>query len=139
MDVFRKTSSLFRFALLMICFLFIHQISTAGDLIRTISFNTPEKSEAVQLNITNKFFTSEIPLQSGQLSHGVEAEVESSEDDIHHNLADTNNNSAQNFLLEEFIYTAFIKSRYLRLVSSNHEKAVVPYFVLYHSWKNYCI
>jgi hypothetical protein len=78
-------------------------------------------------------------LEPGQAASMVEAEVESSEDDIHQNISAPCNGLAQKFLLEEFAYTTFLKSRYLRLASTLQRQCEIPYFVLYHSWKSYLI
>ena len=90
-------------------------------------------------NYTGHFITADIPFQSNESSHGIEADIEPSEDDLNHSTPTISSTSPQKFILDEIVFTSFIKSRYLRLASSIHNKDEVPFFVLYHSWKNYII
>lgn len=134
-----KISNPFRFVLIFICTIIVHQICNANFLHKEYPCNNYTASFTVQKNINDQFITSEIPFQSGRSSHGADAEVEPTEDDVNHNLSALGNSSFQKFMLDELVYTSFIKSRYLHLTFSIHRQVEVPYFVLYHSWKNYLV
>jgi hypothetical protein len=129
--------NIFQFALILFCSCILFQAYSFNGLTRT------NLNDHQTLNIytakyhTDKCISAEIPLQSGHSSQYVDAEVEPTEDDIHCSLSESTTHPAQRFQLGEFIYTSFIKSRYLRLTSSVYEQEEVPYFVLYHSWKNF--
>lgn len=134
-----KISNIFRFALIFI---------SIGILLQMISFSVSAHVktstvfttlQSIEKSLNNKYVSSKTPFNSGQSSQGSDAEVEPTEDDIHHDLTFSTNNSIQKFILDEFNYTSFIKSRYLRLASSLLRQEAVPYFVLYHSWKNYLV
>ena len=134
-----KISNIFRFALIFISIGILLQIisfSVSAHETKLKIFTTTKSTEKL---LNDKCVNSEIPFHSGQSSQGADADVEPTEDEIHHDLTTSTNNSIQNFILDEFIYTSFIKSRYLGLASSLLRQEVVPYFVLYHSWKNYLV
>lgn len=81
---------------------------------------------------------SDFPFQNGKNSQGVVAEVEPTEDDIHHESL-ASNESYHPIIINDFFYTSYIKSRLLRLTSSMFSHTSIPYFVLYHSWKNFIV
>ena len=134
-----KTFNLLRFLLIFISAVVLLQILSFNVSASVNSNKIFTSSKSTEKLFSDKSVSSENPLHSGQSSNGVEAEVEPNEDDIHHNLSESSNSSVQKFILDELIYTSFIKSRYLRMASSIYRQAEVPYFVLYHSWKNYLV
>ncbi len=65
-------------------------------------------------------------------------EMEETEDeDIQSNHQELNNNFSQKYNTEELAYNCILQSRYLQLATSIHQQQAIPYFILYHSWKNY--
>lgn len=86
----------------------------------------------------NSHTFSQFPLPAHQAQHGIDMEVEvTEEDDLHHDVDHLSGTTAHKFSLEERLFTSFINSRYLTLASSLHSKVEVPYFILHHSWRNH--
>lgn len=129
--------NIFRFALIIICSFILFQAYSFNGLTRKNLIDHQTLNLYTAKSHTDKCISAEIPLQPVHSSQYVDAEVEPTEEDIHCLLYESNTYPAQRFQLGEFIYTSFIKSRYLRLTSSFYEQEEVPYFVLYHSWKNF--
>ncbi len=77
-----------------------------------------------------------LPYQSSPVGFEMEIEV-AEEDDTKNDLEDFCNNLAAIHAVEEQVYTSFLRSRYLQLASSVHDQPAVPFFILYHSWKNH--
>ena len=88
--------------------------------------------------VSDRFIGSDVPFQTSKKSQGVDAEVEPTEDDIHHESL-ASNESFHPIITDDFFYTSYIKSRFLGLTSKIHSQTEVPYFVLYHSWKNFIV
>ena len=129
--------NIFRFALILFCSYILFQVCSINGLTRSNLIDHQTLNIHTATHQTDKSISAEIPLQSRQSSQSVDAEVEPTEDDIHYSVSESATHPDQRSQLGEFIYTSFIKSRYLRLTSSNYEQEGVPYFVLYHSWKNF--
>ena len=63
-----------------------------------------------------------------ELEIAEEDETSNSEDELFNKLA-------QKYALEELEYACLLRSLYLHLSSSVHKQPLVPFFILYHSWK----
>ena len=135
--VLAATFKIFGYALIFICAHILFQICSFNGLTRLNLIDHQTFNIHTAKYHADKSISAEIPLQSRQSSQSVDAEVEPTEDDIHYSLSESSAHPDQRFQLGEFIYTSFIKSQYLRLTSSVYKQKEVPYFVLYHSWKNF--
>ena len=68
----------------------------------------------------------------------LEIEVETAEeDDTKNNFEEYCQNIAAIHAVEQQAYTSYLRSRYLQLASSVQNQPTVPFFILYHSWKNH--
>jgi hypothetical protein len=78
-----------------------------------------------------------LPFQPNPLEW--EMEFVEEDDDNHRkiNIDDCRDHFLETHLSGEFEYTTCLKSRYLQLSSSVNNRATVPFFILYHSWKSY--
>lgn len=90
--------------------------------------------ELVQLNHNSAYLLS---TSFPPLYLNVFEEIEVAEDEDHqNNQEEAYKNSEQKFSYGELIYYNILRIRYQQLASSTHKQTVVPFFVLYHSWKN---
>ncbi|MDD2794116.1 MAG: hypothetical protein PHD73_13125 [Sediminibacterium sp.] len=85
---------------------------------------------------TGYFEKGTIPHQESQLDLYIEIES-GDEDEVHNEQIPTTGSIAKDYTFEGVHYNYFIRTLYLRLVSSNRRKVELPYFVLYHSWKSH--
>ena len=131
-----KTSNLLRFASIFIITVAQFQIFSLNVSASVNSYKNFTTFKKTEKSFSDKSISSEIPFHSGQSSQGIDAEVEPTEDDIHQDISGSFSESLHKFYLKEFIYTSFIKARYLRLAFSIHRQAKVPCFILNHSWKS---
>lgn len=78
----------------------------------------------------------QLPHQSTPVD--LEMEVETAEeDDTKNYFEEYCQNIAAIHAVEEQVYTSYLRSRYLQLASSVQNQPAVPFFILYHSWKNH--
>lgn len=84
------------------------------------------------------YFSASLPVEFADTAMEVEAET-TEEDDTQNYQDDFFSKLAQKRVAEELLYTCFLRSRYLQLISSAHRQPAVPFFILYHSWKNYLV
>ena len=127
----RKTPINFRLVLLLFTAILLQHFAFAT---LQSSFGSLHTHSGVSQ--TGYFEKETIPHQESQLDLYIEVES-SDEDEVHNDQIHLNGAVAKNYIFEGFHYSYFINTLYLRLVSSNHRKVELPYFVLYHCWKSH--
>ncbi|MEJ8818581.1 hypothetical protein [Lacibacter sp. H407] len=81
-------------------------------------------------------FSSHFPFESAPI--GQEMEMEVLEEDETKNSHDEYCTAfVQTYSSDEILYTSSLKSRFLQLATSIHNRSTVPFFILHHSWKSY--
>lgn len=127
------------YTVLLLAFIFfLQQLFAFGlfTLPQTTNGAVPVVKQQHQSSAVAAYVRAQLPSQSTPI--GLEMEVETAEeDDTKNNLEEYCNNLASIHAVEEQVYTSFLRSRYLQLASSVHNQPTVPFFILYHSWKNY--
>lgn len=84
---------------------------------------------------TAQFF-SHFPFESAPI--GQEMEMEVLEEDETKNSHDAYCTAfVQTYSSDEILYTSSLRSRFLQLATSIHNRSTVPFFILHHSWKSY--
>lgn len=78
--------------------------------------------------------TAGLPFESLPLSQDMEL---LEEDETKNNLDEYWDQIAGKHHSGDFFYTTTLRSRFLQLNSSLHNRPAIPFFVLYHSWKSY--
>ena len=66
----------------------------------------------------------------------MDMEFELAEEDETDNNQEETFGITEKYALHEFKYTCSLQSLYLHLNSSVHQQNLVPFFILYHSWKD---
>ena len=135
---FLKTVINYCFVFLLAFVFFLQQLS-AFTVLKTGSRTAKTNFTAASYK-TNSFANTQLsvhlPYESSPLGFEMEVEV-AEEDDTKNDLEEYCNNLAAIHAVEEQVYTSFLRSRYLQLASSVQNQPTVPFFILYHSWKNY--
>lgn len=125
----RKTPFNIRFALLLTLVVFIQQLSSNFLHARFGSINHYAAVTASQLK-------EKVPSQDTASHLQLDIEVETAEeDDVEHLHQQHYGYIPKHFGIEEFHYTAFIKSCFLRLAFNASQADSCPLFVLHHAWK----
>lgn len=83
---------------------------------------------------TGPQISAHVPTQSSPIRFEMEVEV-TEEDETKNNLEGYN--PTVKHAVEQLVYTSFLRSRFLQMASSVHKQPRVPFFILYHSWKNF--
>ncbi|RXK58416.1 hypothetical protein ESA94_17405 [Lacibacter luteus] len=106
-------------------------LKTAGGTAKT-NFSAEQRTNS----LTNTQLSVHLPYQSSPVGFEMEVEV-AEEDDTKNDLEEFCSNLAAIHAIEEQVYTSYLRSRYLQIASSVHDQPAIPFFILYHSWKNH--
>jgi hypothetical protein len=124
-----------QFFLLVFAFVFfLQQVQAFSFLSNSVSQG---KSSSVSYKVNKAFYThfSLVHQQEPALT-SVEMEVAEDDDkqdaDVEFCESLVNKNGSK-----ELAYDCILRSRYLQLISSEHQQTEVDYFILYHSWKKH--
>lgn len=129
----RKTASsscLFLFFLVLCCQQLLTLNAFKGSSIRLEAAYTSHIPKVP----TGPLISAHVPPQSSPIRF--EMEVEVTEKDETKNSIEGHNPTVKH-AVEQLVYTSFLRSRFLQMASSVHNQPTVPFFILYHSWKNF--
>ena len=122
------------FLVVVACTFFLQQVQAFTFLGTSVNYDKAASnlSKINYSNVTNfsLLYTEEVTLSS--------LEMEEVEDDEKQNCThEFYSNYTHQYAADALAYNGILKIRYLHLASSIHQQAEVPYFILYHSWKNH--
>lgn len=139
-QLYLSVKAAFKYSLFLIfVFAFSLQQFSAFAFTQLAENTTKETSSNLhsQHLLSNSQLSYHLPFQPNPL----EWEMEFLEEEDDNNRKITADDYRTSFIKkhssDELDYTTGLNSRYLQLTSSVSKRASIPFFILYHSWKNY--
>lgn len=110
------------------------QFSAFANIQRSNSISTSGYAVLHATTANSVHLSRGLPIES--LPLGEEMEI-LEEDETKNNLDEYWDQIAAHYHSGDLFYTTTLRSRFLQLNSSLHNRPSIPFFVLYHSWKSY--